>query len=132
MISEKSDVFSKFKEYEALVTNETGQSIGTLRSDGGGEYVSAQFEDYLKSKGIKHEVTARYSPQQNGVAERYNRTVCEAARAQIIQADLPKSFWAESIATSVYVRNRTPTTAHRSPITPYEMWYGKKPNLSHL
>ena len=89
---EKSEVFEKFKVFEAQATNQTGHAIGTLRTDGGGEYVSREFEDYLVSKGISHQVTVRYTPEQNGVAERYNRTVVESARAMVFGADLPKRF----------------------------------------
>lgn len=131
-VSNKSDVFSVFKDYEALVTNMTGQTIGTLRSDNGGEYTSTAFEQYLSSRGIQHQVTVRHTPQQNGCAERYNRTVCEGARALIIQSDLPKTFWAEAIATTVHARNRVPTRAHKQLTTPYEMWHGSKPELGGL
>ena len=131
-IKHKSDVFSVFQEYQALVTNKTGQTIGTLRSDGGGEYMSDQFEQYLRSEGIHHELTVRYAPQQNGVAERYNRTVCEAARTMIIESGLSKSFWAEAVSTAVYVRNRVPIAAHKVMTTPYQLWYDQKPDISNL
>lgn len=131
-LRDKCSVFQVFKEYELLVTNETGQTIGTLRSDGGGEYMSLEFESYLSSRGIQHQVTARHSPQQNGVAERYNRTVCEAARALIVQSDLPKTFWAEAISTAVYVRNRVPTRAFQQLTTPYETWTNTKPDIGNL
>lgn len=131
-LHDKSEVFSKFLEFSALVSNQTGQSIGTLRSDGGGEYISNEFETHLKSCGIRHEITVRYSAEQNGVAERYNRTVCEAARAMIIESRLPKFLWAEAIATAAYVRNRVPTRAHSEPTTPYELWHGSKPDISNL
>lgn len=130
-VSNKSDVFSVFQKYKARVENHTGNSIGTLRSDGGGEYMSNVFQDYLTGCGIKHQVTVRYTPQQNGCAERYNRTVCESARAMIFDANLPKSFWAESVYTSVYVRNRLPTTALNN-TTPHHLWFGTKPDISHL
>ena len=131
-VAEKSDVFSKFREFEARVTNQTGLSIGTLRSDGGGEYVSSDFEEYLKDKGIHHELTTRYSPQQNGVAERLNRTICESARSMINHASLPKKFWAEAVATAMYIRNRVPTSAHKLSTTPYELWFGSKPDISNV
>lgn len=131
-LHDKSSVFHVFKEYESMVTNATGQTIGTLRTDGGGEYVSHEFESYLTSRGIQHQLTARYSPQQNGCAERYNRTICEAARSLIAQSGLPKTFWAEAVATSVYLRNRLPTRAHREVITPYEKWNNKRPDLGHV
>ena len=120
-IKHKSDVFSVFQEYQALVTNKTGQAIGTLRSYGSGGYMSDQFEQYLRS--IHHKLTVRYAPQQNGVIERYNRTVCEAARTMIIETGLSKSFWAEAVSTAVYVRNRVPIAAHKVMTTPYQLWY---------
>ena len=89
-IKNKSDVFSVFQEYQALVTNQTGQTIGTLQSHHGGEYISEQLEQYLRSEGIRHELTVCYAHQQNGLAERFNRTVCEAARAMIIESRLSK------------------------------------------
>ena len=61
-----------------------------------------------------------------------NRTLKESARSMIAHAKLPNSFWAEAIATAAYTRNRLPTTAFKSPITPYERWYERKPNVSHL
>ena len=60
-INNKSEVFEKFKEFEASTTNESEQCIGTLRMDNGGEYVSKEFEAYLKSKGIKHQLTIPYT-----------------------------------------------------------------------
>ena len=71
----KSEVLEKFKELEAITTNESDQRIGTLRTDNGGEYLSGVFKTYMNSKGIHHEVTVPHSPQQNGVAERMNRTL---------------------------------------------------------
>lgn len=105
-IRQKSEAFEKFKEFELTVTNESGCNIGTLRSDNEGEYVSNEFEEYLKSKGIRHELTVPHSPQQNGVAERMNRTLMESARSMIAHAKQPNSFWAEAVATAAYVRNR--------------------------
>lgn len=131
-IDNKSDVFSVFQNFEAYVSNQTGQTIATLRTDGGGEYVSTEFEKYLQLQGIHHELSVRYLPQQNGVAERYNRTICELARALIIDADLPKSFWAEAVSTAVYVRNRVPTNAHQEATTPYQKWHHCKPDISNL
>ena len=69
-LKRKSEVFDKFKEFEASATNECRQTIGTLRTDNGGEYVSKEFDAYLKLKGIRHELSVAHSPQQNGVAER--------------------------------------------------------------
>ncbi len=101
-LENKSKVFEKFKEFEAAVTNECGQSIGTLRTDNGGEFVSKEFEAYLKSKGIMHQLTIAYTPQQNGTAERMNRTIMESARAMLSHSGLPNSYWAEAVSTAVH------------------------------
>ncbi len=63
------------KEFEAAVTNESGERVIKLRTDNGGEYMSAEFEEYLRSKGIQHELTVAYTPQQNGIDKRMNRTL---------------------------------------------------------
>ena len=94
------------------------QPTASKRTDNGGEYVSAQFEQYLKEHGITHEVTTPYTPQQNGVSERLNRTLKEMALSQILHASLPKCFGADSIATACYVRNRLPVCPLN--VTPYE------------
>ena len=128
-IKSKSEVPEKFKEFEARVFKDCGQQIGTLRSDNGGEYLS---KCYLKTKGIRHELKVPYSPEQNGVAERMNRTLMEAARSMMTHAGLPDKFWAEAVDTAAYLRNHTPTTAIRGYRTPYEVWYGERPNIGHL
>ena len=102
--------------------------IKAVRNDRGGEYMSEEFSAYLKKYGSKAETTAAYSPQQNGVAERLNRTLGEAARSMLQQAGLNKSFWAEAISTAAYLRNRMVTTVLKTGHTPYQLWFGKKPN----
>ena len=82
-IKHKAEVFEKFKLFEAMVTRECGEPIMKLRIDNGGEYMSKEFQTYLTSKGIEHQLTVPYSPQQNGVAERLNRTLMESARAML-------------------------------------------------
>ena len=77
----KPEVLEKFKEFEVTTTNAAGRAIGTLRTDNGGEYLSSAFQNYLKEKGIRHELTVPHSPQQNGVSERMNRTLVESARS---------------------------------------------------
>src|SRR5205814_900105 len=84
----------------------------------------------LKGSGIIHETTAPYSPDQNGVAERANRTIMERVKAIIAEAKLDKRLWMEIASTVVYLKNRSPTSAVAT--TPYELWHGNKPNLSHL
>ena len=129
-ITHKSEVLDKFKEWEATVTNQAECKIKTLRTDNGGEYMSAEFQSFLREKGIHHETTVPYSPQQNGIAERMNRTLQEAALSMILHAGVSKGFWAEAVCSAAYIRNRVITTA--TGVTPYERWYGKKPDVSNL
>lgn len=130
-MTKKSEVFEKFKEFELEKSNECGCGIGTLRSDNGGEYMSSEFRKYLKSRGIRHETTVAHAPEQNGVSERMNRTLVESARSMLEKAGLPKSFWAEAVHTACYTRNRLPTSNDRQ-CTPYQKWFGKKPNVKHM
>lgn len=130
-MSSKNQVLEKFIEYEAEKNVEFGERIRTLRTDNGGEYTSKEFEKYLKSKGIRHETTVDYTPEQNGTAERMNRTFVDSARSMLAHAGLPKSYWSEAVNTAAYVRNRLPTRSVKN-VTPYELWYGKKPDVSHL
>lgn len=130
-IKRKSEVLEKFQEFVNHVTNLTGKPIKVLRTDNGGEYCSKEFESYLKQKGISHQLTAPYSPAQNGVSERMNRTLVESATCMMHHASLPREFWAESVSTAAYLRNRSPNSSLKG-ITPYEVLFNQKPNVSHL
>ena len=130
-IRNKSEVFGRFVEWKAMVEKSTGAHVKTLRSDNGGEYLSSEFIDFLKKEGVRHELTIPYTPEQNGVAERMNRTLVESSRAMLRDAKLPKKFWAETVSTAVYIRNRCPTKAVRGQ-TPMELYTGEKPNVQHL
>ena len=125
----KDQVLEKFKEYEAMVTNMTEKKIKILRSDNGGEYTSKEFSNYLKEKGIQHQLSVPRTPQQNGVAKRMNRTIQETARSMMYNAGQDKKFWAEAVCTAVIIRNRSPTVAVDN-MTPYECFYGSKPDVS--
>jgi hypothetical protein len=124
-----ADVLEKFREYKPEVEKQTGMVIKRLRTDGGGEY-EKWMGIHLKGSGIIHETTAPYSPDQNGVAERANRTIMERVKSIIAEAKLDKRLWMEIADTVVYLKNRSPTTAVAT--TPYERWHSTKPNLSHL
>lgn len=126
----KSEVFEKFKVFEKLIRNKFGRSIKILRSDNGREFCNQKMDDYLESCGIKKETTAPYTPEQNGKAERDNRTIVESARTMILSKNLPLSLWAEAVNTAIYALNRTVWTTDG--VTPYEMWVEKTPNLKHL
>ena len=131
-IKHKSDVFNKFKMWHKEVENFTGRHVRVFRTDGGGEYLSTEFKNHLSECGIIHQVTVPRTPEQNGAAERLNRTLVEAMRSMLIDAPgLGKRFWAEAINTATYIKNRSPTVSLPG-ITPVEAWSGERPNLAHL
>ena len=131
-IKKKWDVFKALKEYEAMASVQLGASICKITVDQGTEYCSKNQEQWYKHKGIQLQNTMSYSPQQNGVAERFNRTVIEKVRAMLIQSGMAKRMWCEAALTSVYLINRSPSKSLEGPVTPSEMWYGVKPNLEKL
>ena len=131
ILKTKDQVFDCFLTWKALVEKQCKRKLRTLRTDNGGEYTSSKFESYLKDEGIRHERTVPKTPQQNGVAERLNRTLVESARSMLLDANLTKRYWAEAVSTAVYLKNRCPTRAVQG-VTPFEIWHGKKPGVDHL
>ena len=108
ILKHKGEVLQRFQEWKALVEKSSGRKIKTLRSDNGGEYTSTEFTSFLTKEGIKHELTIPHTPQQNGVAERLNRTLIEGVRTMLADSKLPHRFWAEALLTAVYLQNRSP------------------------
>ena len=127
----KSEAFGAFKRFKAWAENMLELKIKWLRIDKGGEYMSNEFEEFLDSCGIKRQFTTRNRPQQNGVAERTNRTLDERITAMLEESGLPKSFWAECMSALVHTWNCCPTSAVPK-VTPYQLWYKRKPDVSHL
>ena len=103
----KDQVFERFKEWQAEVENFTGRKVKTLRTDNGGEFTSKIFEAHLKTCGIRHELTTPKTPEQNGAAERLNRTLVETTRAMLLDANLHQKFWAEADAQRTCMSPRT-------------------------
>jgi hypothetical protein len=130
-LKSKNEVFSKFKEFKSLIENISKRKIKVLRSDNGREYTSKEFVNYCKEVGIKRELTTPYNPQQNGVAERKNRTIMEAVKIMIHDQDLPMCLWEEAAKTTIYVQNQLSHSALGFK-TLEEMFSGKKPEVIHL
>ena len=129
-IKQKSEVPECCKAFIAFVHTQTGHLVVVFRTDGGTEYMP--LIDWLKKKGILHQTTVRFSPQQGGRAERDNRTIVEGARTLLYSNKaLPLTLWAEAVNYIVYVLNRSLSTIYHL-MTPFEAWYGRKPNISNL
>ena len=119
LLKQKSEVAECFLEYEKYAERQTGNKIRILRSDRGGEYLSKSLTTYFKHQGIVHELTAAYTPHQNGVAERANRTLLNLVRSMMHHMKTTKSLWAEALSTAVYARNRMTSRALPSNLTPF-------------
>lgn len=127
----KNEVFQHFKDYKVKVENLLERKIKILRTDNGGEFCNSQFDGFLGNCGIIHQKTNAYTPEQNGLSERMNRTIVEKARCLLFEAVLDKKFWAEATNTAVYLQNRTISSGLNDK-TPYELWTNMKPDVSHL
>lgn len=131
-LKEKNEAFKYFREFKEQVENQQSQKIKILRSDNGGEFCSVEMENYLKRHGIIHQKTVAYTPEQNGLSERYNRSIVEKARCLLYDASFDKHLWAEAVNTAVYLKNRSPAAVLENNTTPYEKWTGRKPDLQHI
>lgn len=131
LLSRKFQVFEAFKEYKSWIELKTGHKIVTLRSDNGTEYVNDIFNDYLKQNGIEHQLTNIYTPQQNGVAERMNRTIEEMARSMLKDAKLRLNHWPYAVMAAVYVRNRVLCSSIKYHV-PFELFYNRRVNFNVL
>lgn len=127
----KSEALQFFKIFKLLVEKQTRNKIKRLVNDGGGEYLNSDFKNFLEAEGIIMDVTSPYTSQQNPISERGNRTTTERARCMLIDANLPKNFWAEAVNTSVYIENLCPESSINH-VSPFELWYGQKPKINHL
>lgn len=132
LLSNKSEALSKFKNYVSMVEAKFNLKIEKLRCDNGGEYTSHAFKDFCREKGIRIQYTVAYNPEQNGVAERFNRTVMERARSLIFDSKLEKDLWGEAVRTGTYLINRTETRTLENNKTPVEIWNNEKPNLNKI
>lgn len=121
LLRSKSDVFEKLEEYIEMTTTMFNRRVKLLRWDRGGEYTGKQIAAHLKSKGIRVQYTAPFTPEQNGIAGRKNRTLVEMARCMLIDGKCEKQFWGEAVAMANYMQNRMPTKG--ADVTPFEGWF---------
>lgn len=130
LMSHKSEALGCFRRFMNLVENQLDKRIKALRTDRGREYLSDEFKVLCDEKGIEHQLSIPRTPQQNGVAERRNRTLLDMMRSMMAQANLPISYWGDALLTAAYVLNRVPSKSVT--FTPYELWTGRKPDLSYF
>uniref|UniRef100_A0A6V7M0T8 Integrase catalytic domain-containing protein n=1 Tax=Bracon brevicornis TaxID=1563983 RepID=A0A6V7M0T8_9HYME len=130
LLTEKSQDERVIRDFIAEMKTQYGEKPKCFRSDRGGEFMSHDLMQFLAKQGVKVQRTAPYTPEQNGVAERKNRTLVEATRTMLIDAGLADQYWGEAVMTAGYVQNLLPTRVRDK--TPFELFFDKKPDISHL
>lgn len=131
LMKNKGEVESIFKSWKQKVEHESDYKLQRLRTDGGGEYIPQTLLTMLHDCGIKHEKTPAHTPEMNGVAERFNRTLVEMIKSMLYEAELDDAWWGEAAVTATYLLNIVPTAALEN-TTPFKEWKGVKPDLKHL
>src|SRR5947209_362323 len=130
IIDSKSKTAGVVREVISMLETQCGRRVKAIRTDNGTEYVNKELTEFLQSRGIIHQTTVPYNPEQNGAAERLNRTLLERARAMLNDADLSAELWAEAIDTANHIRCRSPVANRLK--TPWELFYNMKPDVSRL
>ena len=130
-LKHKSDAFGCFQKFNALMKNQSGYNIKILRTDRGNEYVSNEFLIFCKTHVIYKQFTTCYTPQQNIVAERKNKTIMEMARNMMASKKLSNEYWVEAVTTAVYIMNRCPTKSVKNKVS-QEAWTCMNHSVSHL
>jgi len=132
LLHKKSEVFDKFKVYVTMVETKFQSRIENLRCDRGGEYISEEFRNFCKARGISVSYSMPRNPSQNGKSERMNRTLLEKVRCLLLDSNLEKDMWGEALMTATHLVNRLTTSTLPKGITPAECWYGFKPDLNKI
>ncbi|GJS56949.1 putative ribonuclease H-like domain-containing protein [Tanacetum coccineum] len=130
-LATKDETSGILKSFITGVENLIDQRVKVIRCDNGTEFKNKEMNQFCERKGIKREFSVARTPQQNGVAERKNRTLIEAARTMLADSKLPTTFWAEAVNTACYVQNRVLVTKPHNK-TLYELFLGRKPALSFM
>lgn len=131
ILDSKSEVLRFFKIFEAMASTHFNLKISRFRCDNGREYISKEIKNFFEGLGIQFEFTIRYTPQQNGVAERMNRTILEKARCMLLNCKLGKTFWPEAVQAAVYLINRSQTSSLKGKI-PAAFWFRETIDVTKL
>lgn len=126
----RTELYERFREWQIEVERQSGEVLKAIRCDNAQEYQALCTQ--LRSSGIICEPTTPYTPEQNGTAERLNRTLTTKIRLMLVGAELPTELWGEAAYTACYLHNRTARNYEEQVVTPEEMWTGEKPDLAHL
>jgi hypothetical protein len=132
LMRKRSETPQKMATFKACAEKSHNAKLRILRVDNAPEYVEGELRKYCDQEGITYEKTVPEAPQQNGKSERFNYTYEAMARAMLLDANLHDFFWPFAILTAAYIKNRVPHATLPPHTTPYQRWYGHKPNIDHL
>ncbi|GKB41553.1 putative RNA-directed DNA polymerase [Tanacetum coccineum] len=131
LIKSKDEVFGYFVDFVNLISNQFLKKIKIIRSDNGTEFINNKIDVFLRDKGIVHQTSCAYTPQQNGIAERKHIYLLNVARSLLFQGGIPLCFWTDCVLTATYLINRLPSSVLAGK-SPFSVLYGREPSLSHL
>ena len=129
LLRSKDEALEMFQHFKNEVENQLDRKIKVIRRDRGGEY-EAPFGDFCSQHDIIHQTTTPYSPQQNGVVERKNKTLKEMMNALLLSYGLPQNLWGGAILSPNYILNQIPQ--NKTNKSPYELWKGRRPSYKYL
>nr|GFB68494.1 hypothetical protein [Tanacetum cinerariifolium] len=127
----KDETPEVLKDFLTMIQRNLQALVITVRTDGGSEFLNKTLNAFFKEEGIEHQTSTAQTPEQNGVVERQNRTLVEAAQTMLSASQLPLFFWAEAIATACYTQNRSIIILTHGK-TPYHIINDWKPLIKHL
>jgi transposase InsO family protein len=131
LLKSKKETYKRFTDFAKQAERKHELTIKAIRTDNGSEFKNHAMEDFTNEEGVNHKYSAPYTPQQNGVVERKNRSIIEMARTMLDEFKSPHNFWREAVSTAVHVINRLFLRPLHDK-TPYELLTGNKPNLSYF
>ncbi|CAM8900385.1 unnamed protein product [Rhodiola kirilowii] len=130
-LGSKDETYTEFLAWLKLIENKLSKKLVSIRTDNGTEFQNSQFLSLCRTGGIYHNFSAPWTPQQNGVVERKNRTLEDMPRTMLIASGVPKGFWAEAVHAASYILNRASLRFLIGKM-PYDLLRGRKPNIAHL
>ena len=131
LLAYKSEAFNSFESYKRKAEKQSGKGLKILKSDNGREFKNDKFHSLCQREGVIHQYSAPYAHEQNGLAERINRTLMNKVRALLFDAKQPTELWDEALEAAIYLYNRTPHQSLNFK-TPFEARYGEKPDISNV
>ena len=132
LLQKKSDVFLNFLTWSTRIEREAKATISRIRVDNGGEFKNSNMVNLCAQRGYRQEFTNPYTPQQNGVAERYNRTLLDTVRSILTSANVPGHWWGDALQCANYMRNRSSHSSVKRKLSPYHKWSGRPPDVSKM